>query len=136
MTSENFKILLIDDSDAINEMNAYFFKECMDDVEIVTAKNGKDALAILENPDSIKTPDLVLLDLKMPVFDGYEFLEYLSVIESSVQDQLKVVLLTTSMNPKDKERISKFPIVLDYLAKPLTMNKVSELVNTYLKQKG
>lgn len=133
MTSKNFKILLIDDSDAINEMNAYFFRESIDDVEILTAKNGKDALAIIENPDSNELPDLVLLDLKMPVFDGYEFLEYLSSIEFSYQDQLKVVLLTTSMNPKDKERISKFPIVLDYLVKPLTMNKVSELVNAYLK---
>lgn len=125
-------ILLIDDSEAINEMNAYFFNQAIADVEIITAKNGKEALAILENPDNKKLPDLVLLDLKMPVFDGYEFLEYLSSVEFAYKDQLNVILLTTSMNPEDKKRISKFSFVTNYLVKPLSMKQVGSLVSTYL----
>tara|TARA_B110000503_G_scaffold130331_1_gene203597 strand:+ start:3525 stop:3863 length:339 start_codon:yes stop_codon:yes gene_type:complete len=91
----------------------------MNNVEIETAKNGKEALAIIENPDS-KLPDLILLDLKMPVFDGYEFLEYLNSIEFTHKDHLNVILLTTSMNPEDKTRILKFKFVSSYLIKPLS----------------
>ncbi|MFT6167535.1 MAG: CheY-like chemotaxis protein [Vicingaceae bacterium] len=126
------KILLIDDSQAINEMNAYFFRKSMNNVEIETAKNGKEALAIIENPDS-KLPDLILLDLKMPVFDGYEFLEYLNSIEFTYKDHLNVILLTTSMNPEDKTRILKFKFVSNYLIKPLTIDKANNIVLGYQK---
>ena len=60
MIDSKTKILLIDDSEAINEMNSYFFRQNIENVEILTAKNGKEALAIIENPDSEKLPDLVL----------------------------------------------------------------------------
>ena len=126
------RILLIDDSQAINEMNSYFFKKSLKDIEIETAKNGKEALAVIENPDK-KLPDLILLDLKMPVFDGYDFLEYLNSIEFNYKDQLNVVLLTTSMNPEDKRRISEFKFVSNYLIKPLSISQANEIVTYYMK---
>ena len=132
MINSKVKILLIDDSDAINEMNAYFFRKCLINVEIQIAKNGKEALAIIENPDNSELPDLILLDLKMPVFNGFEFLEYLNSIEFSYKDQLNVILLTTSMNPDDKKRIEEFPFVSNYLIKPLSIKQVENIVSTHL----
>ncbi len=132
MIDSKTKILLIDDSEAINEMNSYFFRQNIENVEILTAKNGKEALAIIENPDSEKLPDLVLLDLKMPVFNGIEFLEYLNSIEFSYKDKLNVILLTTSMNPDDKKRIGEFPFVSNYLIKPLSMKQVKIIISTNL----
>jgi len=126
------EILLIDDSESINEMNSYFFRQILHDVEIITAKNGKEGLAILENPDRLKLPDLVFCDLKMPVFDGYEFLNYINSKEFTFKDELKVVLLTTSMNQDDKERIREFSFVSNYMIKPLSMKLVNHIVSTHL----
>lgn len=127
------KVLLVDDSEAINVMNSYFFRKCSSDLEIVVARNGKEALAVLEHPDHSILPDLVILDLKMPVLDGLEVLEYLDSVEFDFQGSLKIILLSTSMNPDDAKRIQKYPFVINYLVKPLSMVQVSSIVETHLK---
>jgi CheY-like chemotaxis protein len=127
------KVLLVDDSEAINVMNSYFFRKCSSDLEIVVARNGKEALAVLEHPDHSILPDLVILDLKMPVLDGLEVLEYLNSVEFDFQGSLKIILLSTSMNPDDAKQIEKYPFVINYLVKPLSMNQVVSIVSTHLK---
>ena len=127
------KVLLVDDSEAINVMNSYFFRKCSSDLEIVVARNGREALAILEHPDHSILPDLVILDLKMPVLDGLEVLEYLNSVEFDFQDSLKIILLSTSMNPDDAKQIEKYPFVKKYLVKPLSMSHVVSIVSAYLK---
>jgi len=129
----NKKVLLVDDSEAINVMNSYFFRKCSSDLEIVVARNGKEALAILEHPDHSMLPDLVILDLKMPVLDGFEVLAYLNSVEFDFQGSLKIILLSTSMNPDDANQIEKYPFVINYLVKPLTMSQVFSIVSTHLK---
>lgn len=129
----NKKVLLVDDSEAINVMNSYFFRKCSSDLEIVVARNGKEALAILEHPDHSMLPDLVILDLKMPVLDGFEVLAYLNSVEFDFQGSLKIILLSTSMNPDDANQIEKYSFVINYLVKPLTMNQVFSIVSTHLK---
>jgi CheY-like chemotaxis protein len=128
------KVLLVDDSEAINVMNSYFFRKCSSDLEIVVARNGKEALAILERPDHLLLPDLVILDLKMPVLDGLEVLEYLDSAEFNFQDSLKIILLSTSMNPEDTRRIEKYPFVINYLVKPLSLDQVNLIVSNHLKE--
>tara|TARA_B110001469_G_C9596751_1_gene296331 strand:- start:400 stop:795 length:396 start_codon:yes stop_codon:yes gene_type:complete len=128
------KVLLVDDSEAINVMNSYFFRKCSSDLEIVVARNGKEALAILEHPDHSLLPDLVILDLKMPVLDGLEVLEHLDSAEFNFQGSLKIILLSTSMNPEDTRRIEKYPFVISYFVKPLSMAQVNLIVSNHLKE--
>ncbi|KIN62154.1 Response regulator receiver protein [Sulfitobacter noctilucicola] len=81
-------------------------------------------------------PDLILLDINMPIMDGFEFLE--AVTEKFGADMCPiVVMLTTSLNPKDELRAKGFSVVEDFLNKPLTkahLEKLSELVNGHKKQ--
>lgn len=132
MSANQFKVLLVDDSEAINEMNRYFFEQSVENIEIVIAKNGKEALTIIKNKDNLKLPDLVMLDLKMPVLDGFEFLTQLEELDLLKKENLNVILLTTSMNPEDAERIKKYSFVRNYLVKPLSMRQVSYIVTTHL----
>ena len=71
MTNTSPTILIVDDEETIREM--YRMKFMRDGFQVLTARNGKEALALTTE----KKPDLILLDILMPVMDGYEFLKEL-----------------------------------------------------------
>lgn len=108
------KILLIED-DMIEVMK---FNRVVDNLElkhtIITAKNGEEALSILENKDSL--PDIILLDLNMPKINGIEFLNILK--QDAVLKYLPTVVLTTSSNERDLMECYTIGIA-GYVLKPL-----------------
>ncbi|AHM58349.1 response regulator containing a CheY-like receiver domain and an HD-GYP domain [Flammeovirgaceae bacterium 311] len=71
---------------------------------------------------------LLLLDIKMPFVDGFEFLERLSAAQDINKENLHISFLTTSMSRRDFERASSFSIV-DFLIKPLTEQKLNHLLD-------
>lgn len=128
--TKTFKVLLIDDSEAINEMNRYFFNKSNPDIEVNSKMDGQKALSYLTEVEQEEFPDLILLDLRMPLLDGFEFLTKMQDEYNSIYQKLNVVLLTTSMNPEDEKRIRKFNCVSNYMIKPLSLRQVSYLLAT------
>jgi CheY-like chemotaxis protein len=122
-------ILLVDDDDI-----GIFLSEMvllnMGFNAITAVTDGKQALDSLKKKDC---PDLVFLDLNMPVMDGFSFLNR-AVKEFSCM-KMKVVILTSSSRQKDKDRASQFNCVVDYIEKPLNKDKVQQaLGKANLKQ--
>jgi len=85
-----------------------------------------DALEYLKS-DGAKMPDLILLDINMPRMDGFEFLEA-AVAAFGDGFAPVVVMLTTSLDPKDEARAGQFSVVRDYLNKPLTDEHLAHLM--------
>ena len=113
------KILLVDDDETSNFLNELLIKG-MDIVEEVSiASNGQEALSYLENERG-SFPQLIFLDLNMPVMDGFEFLE---AFEKAHTTKVPVFILTSSNNFKDYERAKQFDVA-GYLIKPLTEEKI------------
>ena len=95
--------------------------------EIVTAQNGEEALDFFnslhstESKSTIKTqPQLIFLDLNMPVMGGWEFLDYFNNDEYSNFNNIKVIVLSSTIDPEDIEKSKSYPMVIDFLPKPLT----------------
>jgi len=128
-------VLLVDDSDATNAMNSYFLRRVHADADIHVAKNGRDALKYLQTPNEntgkLPNPDLILLDLKMPVLDGFGFLEQHQELFPIVPKEQVIVVLSTSMNEEDKKEVARYKPVQGFLHKPLTVRKVEEIVTNY-----
>ena len=123
-------ILLVDDDSTTNFLNQRLLGNLRVSREVREALNGAEALALLqaccrEAPDTF--PALILLDLNMPVMDGFEFLEAYQQLPPGPRQHTIVVVLTTSRNPKDVERAQGLPIS-SYLTKPLTRDKISQLL--------
>lgn len=134
MTSEAFpfkKVLVIDD----NPMDRYLAEMVMKLVppfarEIVlkpSAKSGLEYLASLAlSPD--KLPELIFLDIRMPELDGFAFLEMYNNLPEIVQKKCIIMMLTSSLNTEDRQRASESHFVKGYLNKPLTKDKLTQLI--------
>lgn len=113
-------LLLVDDDYVSNMLTEMAIKEM--DLFITTfqvAANGQEALDYLEitaRTDPSAFPQLILLDLNMPVMDGFEFLEKITGLRLPYIPE--VIVLSSSSNPADLERAAAFPIA-GYLNKPI-----------------
>jgi len=91
--------------------------------EIATAKNGEEALKYydgLKTNPSINKPQLIFLDLNMPVMNGWEFLDGFNTVEYSEYHDTKIIILSSTIDPQDLEKSKKYPMVIDFLSKPIS----------------
>ena len=85
-----------------------------------------DALEFFRKPEKPDV-DVMIVDINMPQMDGFEFLE--RAFEEFGQEfaRVVVVMLTTSINPKDMDRAKQVPVIRDYMNKPLTVENLEAL---------
>lgn len=103
--------------------------------EIITAQNGEEALGYFDElklnnlgSEISKYPPLVFLDLNMPVMDGWDFLDHFVKEEyTSVFKDTKIIILSSTIDPKDIEKSKTYPMVIDFISKPITKELLEEL---------
>ncbi|PRX44458.1 response regulator [Salegentibacter salegens] len=94
-------------------------------------KNGMEALdhfkLILENASEEKLPDIIFLDINMPVMDGWEFLNEFIKIKNNFEKKITLYVVSSSIDPRDLERAKSFNLVTDYLIKPIELKKFEKI---------
>jgi CheY-like chemotaxis protein len=120
------RILLVDDDEDSNFLTKKIIVRSKIADEVATALNGKEAFELVkecgnENSGNQPCPDLVLLDIKMPVMNGIEFLQ---VCQSCNLCNIPIVILTSSVDETDKEATTKYSFVKDYINKPFSYEKM------------
>lgn len=119
-------ILFIDDDPITLMLCKMVISKSLFSKEIVTAKNGEEALQYFNtfkqaNTNAqLKKPQLIFLDLNMPVMSGWEFLDSFSTKEYSEFNNTKVIILSSTIDPEDLEKSNKYPMVIDFLSKPIS----------------
>lgn len=97
--------------------------------KIVDFKNGNDALELLfDNKTGL--PCVILLDLNMPLIDGWQFLDELQ--KSEIAQKIKVFIMSSSIDFNDIEKSKNYNIVQDFISKPINhekLNKILEYLN-------
>ncbi len=126
-------ILLVDDDKA----SIYLTQEMLSEMEIANhifvCKNGKEALQFIQDnclnisiPNPIQCPDVIFLDINMPLMNGFEFLDALHNLPGLERQFMTIIMLTTSTRADDMNRAWQYNIT-EYIEKPLTEEKLQSL---------
>ena len=121
---KNKKIWVIDDDPIYQIIVKKIIEKSEMFTEIYSFKNGKDAIDNLykssENSESV--PDIILLDINMPIMDGWEFMEELGLIKTKFNNEIVVYIVSSSIAIEDKNKSKSYENILGYLSKPINVN--------------
>ncbi|TDH28811.1 response regulator [Segetibacter sp. 3557_3] len=129
------KVICIDDDQITLTLCDLVIKKAKFADAVATSKHGKEGLnyfsAFFQKKDKIEiseAPQLIFLDLNMPVMNGWDFLEeYLMKYADRLPD-VKVVIISSTVNPEDFSRANRYDIVIDFISKPLTVEGLEDLM--------
>lgn len=126
-------ILLIDDDESTNFLHKVVLEEANIAEKIIFALNGEEALEIIRENSRYNSlqPDIIFLDINMPIMNGWEFIEEYQKIENTQNIKLLIIMLTVSLNPDDKEKAEKLQAISGFLNKPLTVEVLDEIICDY-----
>jgi CheY-like chemotaxis protein len=121
-------ILLIDDNEidlfiaeSIVKSTAFakrVYKEC-------SGVNALNFLKSLTNEQDL--PEIIFLDINMPVMDGFEFLKAFEALPAAIRKKPKIIMLSSSLVREEREKAMKFPSVIKYISKPLQLEDILDL---------
>jgi len=125
--------MLVDDKEIDNEYHTMVIESTGLVENITTALNGQQALEKIEAAvGTDQLPELILLDINMPVMDGFEFLESFAELQDpEALSKVVIVMLTTSLLERDVDRTREHSNLGGFLSKPLTADVFREIVSQH-----
>jgi CheY-like chemotaxis protein len=126
-------VMLVDDNDTDNFISKRIIEITKFAKRIEIKNSGKSALQYLEQEQNNmdKLPDLIFLDINMPIVDGFVFLFEFEMFPEELKKKCKIVILSSSDNKRDIEKIVDNEYVVKFITKPLTeaaLNEVKPLI--------
>lgn len=126
------QILCIDDDPIALLLSKKVIAKAAFSDEVITAQNGEEALSYFNSLKyntikPVKKPQLIFLDLNMPVMGGWEFLDHFTASDYDEFNSASVIVLSSTINPEDLDKAKKYPIIIDFLSKPITIQMLEYL---------
>ncbi|MDX1627458.1 MAG: response regulator [Fulvivirga sp.] len=118
-------VMVIDDNDIDLFINKRVIEFSKFGENILTMQSAKDALQYLNSGKEL--PEVIFLDLNMPIMDGYGFLYEFEKFPEEIKTQISIFVLTSSDNDRDREKTAANPRVSKFVSKPLDDEKLTEI---------
>jgi CheY-like chemotaxis protein len=125
------RYLLIDDDEIITMIHPAIIRRVDKDCHIDISKQSYEALDFLNKQlaEGNNPPDFIFLDINMPMMSGFQFLDKLSDQLIEFLQNSQVVMLSSSVDPRDIEKAKHYPIVKDFVSKPLSIEYISNVLD-------
>lgn len=119
------KIWIIDDDDIFTFGAKRMFSKSNANIHVESFHNAEDAIEKLEigNQD----PELIFLDINMPIMDGWEFLD--AYAEMGPRNHIKIIMTSSSIDPEDLKRIKGHSLIHTYLQKPISIEGIQNAID-------
>lgn len=122
-------ILLVEDDDAVVFIAELMFGDLESSLSFQTVTNGMEAVQFLAKCQG-QFPKLIILDINMPLMNGFEFLKWLR--ENDYEGRTKIAMCTSSIREEDRRTCLEFSDVCDYIEKPLNRDKLKMVLQKSL----
>jgi CheY-like chemotaxis protein len=124
-------ILLIDDDAISNFLSKAMIEKSGIFDKVYVYSSATAALEFLNGciEKGLDFPEIILLDVMMPVMDGFTFLEEFIRLDSSRTRHVKVCMLTSSLDPKDRQQADAYPQVVEFISKPINQVKIKKFMS-------
>ena len=126
-------VMLIDDNEIDNFINEKMIKSSNFSENVYIHSSAKSALEFFKSLSTIKEmpseliPQYIFLDINMPILDGFQFLDEFKDISADLYPEIKIAMLTTSLNPIDLENSKQYKNVVGFIYKPLIKDELDKL---------
>lgn len=130
MESKTKTIMLVDDNEVDNIINEKILSKNGLSEVVYTHSSAKSALEFIKNIEKLGdaafqcAPDIILLDLNMPLMDGFQFLKEYKKVSSIIKDKCKVYAFSCSKNPNDVKRAEDDENIQGFINKPLSKSSL------------
>jgi CheY-like chemotaxis protein len=130
------KVMVVDDSDTDLYVAEHYLKKYFVAAHVISAESATAGLEYLSQyaNSSDQLPSIIFLDIRMPVMDGFDFLNEYEKLPVTVHKHCTVIMLSSSADPRDHQRIKENPFVKKFINKPLNKEKVQELLLTNITE--
>lgn len=125
-------ICLIDDDSIYQMITTKMIEMVNPQQKVISFFNGQQAIdyfKVLSAP--FQLPDIIFLDINMPIMDGWGFLEAFTALDN-IQNLVPVYMVSSSLNQEDAIRSKSFEVVQDFIIKPMSKIKITEILNKAL----
>src|SRR5471030_1088456 len=123
-------ILLVDDDEINNFISIKLIRKAVDNADIKACLNGRFAiedLAKIQKNDPDRLPDYILLDINMPIMNGWEFLDEYKRLNIDPSGKSKIFIISSSVFSNDINKARSYPLVKSFISKPLSVEKIKEM---------
>lgn len=128
------KLVLVDDDEVYVYLTRRMIQETALVDQVKVFRNGLEAINFLKScadqPDQL--PEVIFLDLSMPVMDGWQFLKEFTLLKPHTSNKITIYIVTSSISPEDLTRARAISEVSDYLIKPVRKEQFIALINGLL----
>lgn len=124
-----YAFLVIDDNLIDQFITTQLFKKMLDISEINVTNNGKEGIKWLcENRKKISEPLIILLDIQMPIMNGYQFLTEYGKLADELKRETQIFMVTSSLDTDDIKYLKEHVYVTDFLNKPISVKDFSKRI--------
>ncbi|MRX47186.1 response regulator [Pedobacter puniceum] len=121
--------LLVDDNFIDNMINQKILNNSDFAEQIVVKQSCESAIQYLQELINLQEelPEIIFLDIRMPIKTGFDFLVEFQQLQSPAKDNVKIVMLSSSLDPSDHKKVTEFNNVTDFFGKPLTSDLLKDI---------